>query len=113
MEQSLIYQISCLLGIFFSYFVVCIMVVGKVPQCGYLGNMMFFLSFLRGCFFASAGKNCCFNSSSVDFFFEFEPHPSSAKNLRHLFQSMPCASSLAVIYVNTFCIWKFRFHSHV
>ncbi|CAK7330007.1 unnamed protein product [Dovyalis caffra] len=32
------------------------------------------------------GKNCCFNNSNVDFFFEFEPHPSSAKNLRHLFQ---------------------------
>ncbi|KAG6761353.1 hypothetical protein POTOM_034568 [Populus tomentosa] len=58
------------------------------------------------------GKNCCFNSSSVDFFFEFEPHPSSAKNLRHLFQSMPCASSLAVIYevhVNTFLIRKGTF----
>ncbi|XP_050208741.1 triacylglycerol lipase 1 [Mercurialis annua] len=32
------------------------------------------------------GKNCCLNSSRVDFFFEYEPHPSSAKNLRHLFQ---------------------------
>ncbi|KAJ6345787.1 hypothetical protein OIU78_008447 [Salix suchowensis] len=32
------------------------------------------------------GKNCCFNSSIADLFFEFEPHPSSAKNLRHLFQ---------------------------
>ncbi|PON74717.1 Alpha/Beta hydrolase fold containing protein [Parasponia andersonii] len=32
------------------------------------------------------GKNCCFNNSRVDFYLEYEPHPSSAKNLRHLFQ---------------------------
>ncbi|KAM7251193.1 hypothetical protein ACFE04_023076 [Oxalis oulophora] len=32
------------------------------------------------------GKNCCFNSSLVDRYLEYEPHPSSAKNLRHLFQ---------------------------
>ncbi|KAJ4716227.1 Lipase [Melia azedarach] len=32
------------------------------------------------------GKNCCFNNSRVDFYFEYEPHSSSAKNIRHLFQ---------------------------
>ncbi|GLT76696.1 hypothetical protein SLA2020_483410 [Shorea laevis] len=32
------------------------------------------------------GKNCCFNKSRIDFYLEYEPHPSSAKNLRHLFQ---------------------------
>ncbi|KAF4382365.1 hypothetical protein G4B88_011317 [Cannabis sativa] len=32
------------------------------------------------------GKNCCFNNSRVDFYLEYEPHPSSAKNIRHLFQ---------------------------
>ncbi|KAL7119045.1 hypothetical protein ACP275_02G038700 [Erythranthe tilingii] len=32
------------------------------------------------------GENCCFNSSRVDFYLEFEPHPTSSKNLRHLFQ---------------------------
>ncbi|KAJ0010063.1 hypothetical protein Pint_33842 [Pistacia integerrima] len=32
------------------------------------------------------GKNCCFNNSRVDFYLEYEPHPSSAKNMRHLFQ---------------------------
>ncbi|XP_031383711.1 triacylglycerol lipase 1 isoform X2 [Punica granatum] len=32
------------------------------------------------------GKNCCFNNSRVDFYLEYEPHPSSSKNLRHLFQ---------------------------
>ncbi|XP_038705883.1 triacylglycerol lipase 1 isoform X2 [Tripterygium wilfordii] len=32
------------------------------------------------------GKNCCFNDSRVDFYFNYEPHPSSAKNLRHYFQ---------------------------
>ncbi|KAL2457783.1 Triacylglycerol lipase 1 [Forsythia ovata] len=32
------------------------------------------------------GKNCCFNSSRIDFYLEYEPHPSSAKNLNHLFQ---------------------------
>ncbi|KAJ9159475.1 hypothetical protein P3X46_024982 [Hevea brasiliensis] len=32
------------------------------------------------------GQNCCLDSSSVDKFFEYEPHPSSAKNLHHLFQ---------------------------
>ncbi|KAH7518045.1 hypothetical protein FEM48_Zijuj09G0128900 [Ziziphus jujuba var. spinosa] len=32
------------------------------------------------------GENCCFNDSRVDFYLEYEPHPSSAKNLHHLFQ---------------------------
>ncbi|KAK2664970.1 hypothetical protein Ddye_003544 [Dipteronia dyeriana] len=32
------------------------------------------------------GVNCCFNNSRVDFYLEYEPHPSSSKNLRHLFQ---------------------------
>ncbi|KAI8532738.1 hypothetical protein RHMOL_Rhmol11G0236900 [Rhododendron molle] len=32
------------------------------------------------------GPNCCLNMSQVDFFLEYEPHPSSAKNLNHLFQ---------------------------
>lgn len=32
------------------------------------------------------GKNCCFNKSRVDYYLEYEPHPSSAKNLNHLFQ---------------------------
>ncbi|CAA2967238.1 triacylglycerol lipase 1 [Olea europaea subsp. europaea] len=32
------------------------------------------------------GKNCCFNSSRIDFYLEYEPHPTSTKNLNHLFQ---------------------------
>ncbi|XP_057964625.1 triacylglycerol lipase 1 [Malania oleifera] len=32
------------------------------------------------------GKNCCFNNSRTDFYLEYEPHPSSSKNLNHLFQ---------------------------
>uniref|UniRef100_A0A7N1A1T3 AB hydrolase-1 domain-containing protein n=1 Tax=Kalanchoe fedtschenkoi TaxID=63787 RepID=A0A7N1A1T3_KALFE len=32
------------------------------------------------------GKNCCFNDSRVDFYLEYEPHPSSSKNMNHLFQ---------------------------
>ncbi|KAF7128102.1 hypothetical protein RHSIM_Rhsim11G0159500 [Rhododendron simsii] len=32
------------------------------------------------------GPNCCLNMSQVDFFLEYEPHPSSSKNLNHLFQ---------------------------
>ncbi|KAG8650763.1 hypothetical protein MANES_07G070900v8 [Manihot esculenta] len=32
------------------------------------------------------GQNCCLNNSRVDNFLEYEPHPSSVKNLRHLFQ---------------------------
>ncbi|KAI3803734.1 hypothetical protein L1987_31895 [Smallanthus sonchifolius] len=32
------------------------------------------------------GENCCFNSSRVDFYLEYEPHPTSLKNLKHLFQ---------------------------
>lgn len=32
------------------------------------------------------GKNCCFNNSRLDFYLEYEPHPSSTKNLHHLFQ---------------------------
>ncbi|CAM0950630.1 unnamed protein product [Alopecurus aequalis] len=32
------------------------------------------------------GENCCFNGSRVDYYLEYEPHPSSTKNLRHLFE---------------------------
>ncbi|CAO2814895.1 unnamed protein product [Amaranthus hypochondriacus] len=32
------------------------------------------------------GGNCCLNISRVDYYFEYEPHPSSTKNLEHLFQ---------------------------
>ncbi|KAL3515327.1 hypothetical protein ACH5RR_022229 [Cinchona calisaya] len=32
------------------------------------------------------GKNCCFNNSRIDFYLEYEPHPTSSKNLNHLFQ---------------------------
>ncbi|KAK3132555.1 hypothetical protein QOZ80_6AG0524410 [Eleusine coracana subsp. coracana] len=32
------------------------------------------------------GENCCFNSSRIDYYLQYEPHPSSTKNLRHLFQ---------------------------
>ncbi|XP_016175522.1 triacylglycerol lipase 1 isoform X2 [Arachis ipaensis] len=32
------------------------------------------------------GKNCCFNESRVAYYLDQEPHPSSAKNLNHLFQ---------------------------
>ncbi|KAL9231714.1 hypothetical protein vseg_006905 [Gypsophila vaccaria] len=32
------------------------------------------------------GKNCCFNTSRVEYYLEYEPHPSSVKNLNHLFQ---------------------------
>ncbi|KAF7071859.1 hypothetical protein CFC21_077093 [Triticum aestivum] len=32
------------------------------------------------------GENCCFNGSRIDHYLEYEPHPSSTKNLHHLFQ---------------------------
>ncbi|XP_027106025.2 triacylglycerol lipase 1-like [Coffea arabica] len=32
------------------------------------------------------GKNCCFNISRIDFYLEYEPEPTSSKNLNHLFQ---------------------------
>ncbi|XP_010943219.2 triacylglycerol lipase 1 [Elaeis guineensis] len=35
---------------------------------------------------AITGKNCCFNVSRLDYYLEYEPHPSSTKNLNHLFQ---------------------------
>ncbi|KAF0921336.1 hypothetical protein E2562_003135 [Oryza meyeriana var. granulata] len=35
---------------------------------------------------AITGENCCFNTSRIDFYLEYEPHPSSTKNLHHLFQ---------------------------
>lgn len=35
---------------------------------------------------AITGDNCCFNKSRIDYYLEYEPHPSSSKNLRHLFQ---------------------------
>ncbi|XP_071935601.1 triacylglycerol lipase 1-like isoform X4 [Coffea arabica] len=31
-------------------------------------------------------KNCCFNNSRIDFYLEYEPQPTSSKNLNHLFQ---------------------------
>ncbi|XP_028804945.1 triacylglycerol lipase 1-like [Neltuma alba] len=31
-------------------------------------------------------KNCCFNNLRVDFYLQYEPQPSSSKNLHHLFQ---------------------------
>lgn len=45
-----------------------------------------------------AGKNCCFNTSRVDFYLEYEPHPSSAKNINHLFQSK-CCETVKVAYL--------------
>eukprot|EP00268_Persea_americana_P036356 TRINITY_DN3581_c0_g2_i2.p1 TRINITY_DN3581_c0_g2~~TRINITY_DN3581_c0_g2_i2.p1 ORF type:complete len:282 (+),score=40.15 TRINITY_DN3581_c0_g2_i2:1219-2064(+) len=35
---------------------------------------------------AITGKNCCFNGSRVEFYLQYEPHPSSTKNMNHLFQ---------------------------
>lgn len=35
---------------------------------------------------AITGENCCFNGSRVEYYLEYEPHPSSTKNLNHLFQ---------------------------
>ncbi|XP_034681576.1 triacylglycerol lipase 1 [Vitis riparia] len=32
------------------------------------------------------GENCCFNNSRIDYYLGYEPHPSSSKNLHHLFQ---------------------------
>lgn len=32
------------------------------------------------------GVNCCFNTSRIELYLDYEPHPSSAKNLNHLFQ---------------------------
>lgn len=32
------------------------------------------------------GPNCCFNDSRISYYLKFEPHPSSTKNLEHLFQ---------------------------
>ncbi|XP_078439168.1 lipase 1 [Wolffia australiana] len=40
-----------------------------------------------GSFLSSiTGKNCCFNDSRVEYYLKYEPHPSSARNIRHLFQ---------------------------
>ncbi|KAL9244946.1 hypothetical protein vseg_018660 [Gypsophila vaccaria] len=32
------------------------------------------------------GTNCCLNTSRAEYYLEYEPHPSSVKNLNHLFQ---------------------------
>ncbi|KFK39999.1 hypothetical protein AALP_AA3G316900 [Arabis alpina] len=32
------------------------------------------------------GKNSFFNASRIEYYLEYEPHPSSVKNVRHLFQ---------------------------
>ncbi|XP_022148777.1 triacylglycerol lipase 1-like isoform X2 [Momordica charantia] len=47
--------------------------------CDQLVNCIDILSLITG-------KNCYLNGSRFDIFFEYEPHPTSAKNLRHLFQ---------------------------
>ncbi|KAJ7946109.1 Lipase [Quillaja saponaria] len=44
------------------------------------------------------GENCCFNISRMDFYLKYEPHPSSSKNLRHLFQ---------MIRKGTFCKYDY------
>lgn len=38
------------------------------------------------------GANCCFNTSRIEFYLEYEPHPSSSKNLNHLFQMIRTGS---------------------
>ncbi|XP_044479749.1 triacylglycerol lipase 1-like isoform X1 [Mangifera indica] len=50
------------------------------------------------------GKNCCFNNSRVDFYLEYEPHPSSAKNMRHLFQ---------MIRKGTFSLYDYGFFKNL
>ncbi|XP_065870853.1 triacylglycerol lipase 1-like [Euphorbia lathyris] len=35
---------------------------------------------------AITGPNCCMNMTHLDFFFNYEPHPTSSKNMHHLFQ---------------------------
>ncbi|XP_020249835.1 triacylglycerol lipase 1 isoform X2 [Asparagus officinalis] len=35
---------------------------------------------------AITGENCCFNKSRIEYYLAYEPHPSSTKNLNHLFQ---------------------------
>lgn len=32
------------------------------------------------------GPSCCFNNSRIPIYLKFEPHPSSTKNMKHLFQ---------------------------
>lgn len=32
------------------------------------------------------GENCCLNGSRINYYLEYEPHPSSMKNMIHLFQ---------------------------
>lgn len=50
-----------------------------------------------------SGENCCFNSSRIDSYLEYEPHPSSSKNLHHLFQSM-CFCSISILLLRD-CIF--------
>ncbi|KAG6406616.1 hypothetical protein SASPL_134222 [Salvia splendens] len=51
----------------------------------------------------SSGENCCFNSSRIDSYLEYEPHPSSSKNLHHLFQSMRFCSIFILLL--RYCIF--------
>ncbi|KAL3814276.1 hypothetical protein ACJIZ3_015544 [Penstemon smallii] len=59
---------------------------------------------------AITGKNCCFNSSRIDFYLEFEPHPTSSKNLHHLFQMIRKGTFAMYDYG----MWKnLKYYSHI
>lgn len=49
-------------------------------------RLLYFFFVLNWCQ-RMAGENCCFNASRIEYYLDYEPHPSSVKNLRHLFQS--------------------------
>ncbi|OEL14363.1 Triacylglycerol lipase 1 [Dichanthelium oligosanthes] len=63
-----------------------------IHQLNFRSAAMINLSLLSGKIFIwfeshyERGQNCCFNSSRIDYYLEYEPHPSSTKNMRHLFQ---------------------------
>ncbi|CAK9187098.1 unnamed protein product [Ilex paraguariensis] len=62
-----------------------------VKQSVVIKSHLFFTTFLHEPHplttqFYFAGKNYCFNNSRVDIYLEYEPQPSSSKNLNHLFQ---------------------------
>ncbi|KAJ9705145.1 hypothetical protein PVL29_003276 [Vitis rotundifolia] len=51
---------------------------------------------------AITGENCCFNNSRIDYYLGYEPHPSSSKNLHHLFQMIRAGTFAKYDYG----IWK-------
>lgn len=79
----------------------CFVLCRKVSSLNVQSIQLQTLNFLTRPSYNVAGENCCLNGSRFDLFFEYEPHPSSAKNLHHLFQSTLCSILFSFMFYYT------------